>query len=630
MTEYTEDGIWPDLLRADGEFLEEHLFSLDEMVKKGGGSHYQKGAGPSAYAPENHYHSYTTLMVSRLMHDNPRVRCQSRRPGTQMDTAEAIRHGLNRWVKDVNLREVGQLLAYDFSYMWGMAMVRQIPNRHMGTTTERWIYNDDGSIRIEDQESLWPSVYRIPQHQVIMDARALTPMEAEYIGHIWFATPDDMIAEARRDTEAGWDMDLLESLKLTAGTEGGSAFMNDIDRSQPTLDDPRKEVEFATVWVPGYTFEDEEYSPDNGYHGALLTMGRNTSQNGSEFKLMKKPDPYYGPPSGPYQLFGAYKLPNKLYPLGPLVAVEGQIRELNRQAKSLSRSAERHKRIILFDEKHKKTALRLKKAQHDFFVGIPGFDKAKFAEAEIGGATDSQYKSVAYHQDRLNRISAMDEAQQGSVTGLGTATEHSIANEAASTRVAFLRQQFSDSISGVLKKVAWFLYHDDRVVFPLGEEAASDFGMEEPWFHGGDFDKGSGATYEDLELEIEAYSMQRADQESIRSQTQAGLMFLLETAPMRAQFPFLDWDRMDELAAQVYGMPDLAGLVDNDAALEMGPFEQGGQAQQPRLGRDVGGQEGYQLSFRAPPKQGAPGPQAMAASAPGGNAGMNMFAGAAG
>ena len=628
MTDYQDKALWPARLEADESYLDEHIYALENMVRGAAGPHYAKSAGPGTYQPENHYHSYTTLMVSRFMHDNPRVSCTTRRPGSQMATANGIRHGLNRWTRDVDLREVGQLLAYDFSYCFGMAMVRQIPNRHMGRTVERWIWSDDGAIRIESSKSLLPSVYRIPQPQCIIDSRALTTGEAEYMGHLWYGEVESVLAEARNNPESGWNVKQIEALATSAGSVGGSAAKSDPDRRDLTVSDsPKHEIEFATVWVPGY--EVEGYTPDEGYHGAFLTLARNTAEGGGRFTDVKEPEPYYGPPSGPYQIFGAYRLPNKLYPLGPLTAVEGQIRELNRQARALSRSAERHKRIILFDEKHKRTALKLKKAQHDFFVGIPGFDKAKFAEAEIGGATDSQYKAVAYHQDRLDRISALGEAQQGNVTGVGLATEHMIANEASNTRVAFLKQQFSNAMNKVLMKVAWFLYHDDRIVFPLGEEAADDMEMEEPWFHGGDFDKDSNATFEDLELEIEVYSMQRADQESIRSQTQAGMVWVIETAPMRASLPFLDWDRLDEMAARVYGMPDLAGLVDNKAAMEQGPFEEGGMALQPRLGRDVGTQEQWSLSFRTAPGSGQAKPRAQAAAAPAGNAGTSMFGGAA-
>lgn len=623
MTDYLDMGLWPDRLRADEEFRDDHLFSLDAMVGSAAGPHYSRKTLGS-YMPENHYHAYTSLMVPRLMHDNPRVRCTTRRPGSQMETAEAIRHGLNRWVRDVNLRNVGQQLAMDYCYTWGAAMVRQIPNRHMGKTTEKWIWGKDGAVRTEQTSSLWPSVYRIPQPQFILDSGALTPHQAEYMGHKWFATPDKVLAEAKRGGDDGWDVEALGELVGSAGSDGGSASTSDPERQDRARDPKKLELEFATVWVAELQLKESD-GPDAGYHGTLMTLARAQGRGPrGAWRTVKKPVPYYGPPSGPYEIFGAYYLPNKLYPLSALVAVEGQIRELNRQARALSRSAEKHKRVVLYDYRDQATAARLKRAQHDFFVGIPGFDKAKFAEAELGGATDSQYKATAYLMDRLQRISAMDEAQQGNVTGMGTATEHSIANEAAATRLGYLRQQFSSGMSGVLMKAAWWLYHDSQVIFPLGEEAADDFEMMDPWFHGGMDDE--DASFDDLELEIEAYSMQRTDQESLAARTQAGLTWIIETAMMRPQTPWVDWEKIDDLAAQVYDLPDLAGLVDNEAALMAGQFQDGGQEQQPRLSMDVGSQKSYSSSFSGGAKRAAPtGPQAQAQGLPGGNNGVQMI-----
>ena len=612
---------WPLVLNRDEQYMDSHLFSLEKMVQAAGGPHYERNAGPSAYTPENHYHSYTSLVVPRLFDDLPRVKCVTRRPGTQMEAAEAIRHGLNRWVRDSNFREATEELAYDFCYTWSFAMIRQVPNRHMGRTTERTLWDDEGNLRIQNDASLWPALYRIPQRQAIIDSRALTTGLAEYMGHIWYAEAKGLQAEAERGgEERGWDLQALKDIVQSSAPTGGAVERSDPNRESSQLASDNPELEMVTLWVPGMQV-DEKNTPDEGYNGGLLTLARAQGSKENKFKPVRSED-YYGPKTGPYVLFGAYKLPNRLLPLSPLIAVEGQIRELNRQARALSRSSERHKRVILFDERDKKTAMKLKSAQHDFFVGIPGFESTKYAEAEIGGATDAQYRAVAYHQDRLNRVSAMDEAQQGSVEGVGTATENQIAATAVETRQKFLRKQFANGITKALMKVAWYLYHDDRVVFPLGEEAAEDFGMIEPWFHGGLHDQGSDATFDDLELEIEAFSMQRSDEATVKAQAQEGINYILSTAQMRSQMPYIDWDKVDELAGQVYGLPDLSGLIDNEAAMQMAPFQEGSMAEQPRLQRDVGSSKQYGMSFR-PSSRTAPASlgQEMR-SLPGGNAGV--------
>lgn len=583
---------WSDELQSGKDNRDQHLEAMKEMVQAAHGPHYCRGE-VGRFLPENHYHSYTSLMVPRLIMDNPRVRCSTRRPGSQMAVAEAIRHGLNRWSRDTNIRNEGARVAVDYLYNWGWMMIRQIPTKNMRAEDE-WIWDKDGTFRVKG-ENLWPRAYRIAQDAVLVDPQAFHLDEARWIAHQWTTDVEDLRAEAKAHPDRGWNDKVLASL-------GARSEWTDTESRDPLnihdkkTDPERSRVVAYTVWVPELQLEGEP-GPDEGYHGTLLTLGhveggpdglRGTTQ------WLRKPRPYYGPPQGPYVPFGAYTLPNKLWPLSPLVAVEGQVRELNRHARAWSRSAERHKRIILYNEKDAKTAAKLKRAQHDFFVGIPGFDKAKFAEAEIGGATDAQYKAYAFLQDRLSRVSSMDDAQMGQATGAATATENTIADETSTTRMSFLKQQYSDAMGEVFRRVAWYMYHDDRVVFPLGEEAADDLGMEEPWFHGGVHEEDSDATFDDLELEIEPYSMERTDQAGVLQRTMAAANFIVSTAPLIPQLPYVAWDELYDLVGDAMNMPHTAELVDVEAGLAAEPFQQGSQPDQPRLERDVGAGYGGQ------------------------------------
>jgi len=600
---------WSARIKQDCEFRDDHLWSMDQMIAAGHGPHYSRRV-TATYMPFNHYYSYTSLMVGRLMYDNPRTRVTTRRPGTQKDVAEAIGHGLNRWVRDVNLRRVGQQLATDFCYSWGVAMVTREPNRWELQTDERTYFDKKGKVVPSIKKSMWPAVYRVPQPSFMVDSRALTLDSAEYMGHTWYANIADLMAEADGQPEKGWKREKLKRLQDGGAAPGGEAEHVDPLRKQAgDRDTEAEQVELLTLWVSGYAC-DEKKGRKQGYNGSLVTLAKAASgPKNYEWEEVKDPEPFYGPPTGPYVVFGAYTLPNRLWPLSPLVAVEAQIRAANRQARAVERSNERHKRVVLYNQRDAKTAALLKRAQHDFYVGIPGFEKDKFAQAELGGATETQYKGAMWAVDTLQRVSAMDDAQQGQVTGQGTATEHTIAADSTASRLALLRQQFGDAMSQVLRIVAYYLYHDTSIVFPLGDEAGEQVGMEEPWFHGGLHDPASDATFEDLELEIEAYSMQRMGQgEWGRAVDQAVAGYLMPSLQMRQLFPFVSWDKLDDMMAQRYGLPDLDGLVDNEAAMAQAPFEGPAPENQPRLDRDVGGYEG---AHAGRPKRVAPsGPMA--------------------
>ena len=133
------------------ELRDVHLSSMQEQVDKYCGPHYQSGI--SDYVPENHYYEYISLMVPRLVFDNPRVRVTSRRAGTQADVAEAIRHGLNRWVRDTDFRKLLSLVATDSLFNYGVMLISEDINQTLASHEQTEV----------SSRPMWPIVTRVPQ-----------------------------------------------------------------------------------------------------------------------------------------------------------------------------------------------------------------------------------------------------------------------------------------------------------------------------------------------------------------------------------------------------------------------------------------------------------------------------------
>jgi glycosidase len=93
-------------VKAAIEYRNRHLKSLNDQVQRFHGPHYKKDTYTVGedYAPENTYYEYVSLMIPKLIFDNPRVQVNSRKPGPVNDVATALRYGLNRWVRDCVLR----------------------------------------------------------------------------------------------------------------------------------------------------------------------------------------------------------------------------------------------------------------------------------------------------------------------------------------------------------------------------------------------------------------------------------------------------------------------------------------------------------------------------------------------
>lgn len=357
------------------------------------------------------------------------------------------------------------------------------------------------------------------------------------------------------DREEGWDK---EAIREAAASDSRR------DKGNQRLYPDRDEIVVYEVWCPDYEM-DESPGSDMGFHGTIITLAACQSPDGSSplGKFLRKPRPFYGPRTGPYSMFGVYKVPDSPIPLSPLLAVEAQISDLNEHVRAASNSMMKHKRIVGVNDP--RTAQLVKDTGHDYVAVVPFEDgRAMVQEFELGGQTEQQARWIATCRERADRALGMDEALRGAVSGAGTATEHTIASEAANTRIAYIKQAFTDSVTALLEKVAFYMYHDDRIVFPLGSEVAREMGMPpdaSPYFEGGGHDSEAGYGFEDLELEIEPYSMERASEGMAQKRAMETHSLILNTLPAMQQFPDYPWLDHFQKIGNAMNAPDLPDLV---------------------------------------------------------------------
>ena len=571
------------------EFREGRLTELEEQVHRFTGPAYAShDTSAGDYAPENTYYEYISLMIPRLVYDNPRVQVSSRRPGAQQDVAEALRHGLNRWCKDSHLRGTLVELATDMLLSWGVCIVRQEENKGVSLPQ---------SDPIKSATPSWPVIERLSQKRFFIDPQAQRWEDARFYGHVWRRDKDDLLELAKDNPDAGWNEDVIQ--QLSTGTADEQSERLPYEQGPDAVD--RKEIWCYEVWVPEIQL-DGEPGPEAGFHGTIYTIGLNQpigdEKDGKAF-FVREPRPFYGPRTGPYVIYGCYKVPDNAYPLSPLVAVQTQITDLNEHVLAASNSMMKHKRIVGVNDS--RTAQLVKNTQHDYVTVVPFEDgKALVQEFELGGQTEQQAIWINTCRQRADRVLGMDEALRGSVSGSGTATEHTIASEAANTRMAFIRQVFADSTVKLLSLVAYYMYHDDEIVFPLGEDAIKEMGMPEEVaiiFQGGGHDPDDGYTFDDLELDIEPYSMERASEGLAQKRALEMHQILINSLPTMAAFPDYPWREHFAKIGNAMNAPDMSELVTTSLlqrlAQDLMQMQQS-QAQpepmpsQPRMGKDVG------------------------------------------
>ena len=537
-------------VQAAAKFRDQHLKSLDEQVQRYRGPAWRKDGYNvgSDYAPENTYYEYVSLMIPKLIFDNPRVQVQSRKPGPANDVAVAMRYGLNRWVRDRVLRKRLVELATDMLFTFGVAVVKESFADEAGRAVSLPTKETQ-----DPSKPLWPVVERVCQKQFIIDPGCERPSDAIYMGHEFRRTRKDLLKMAK-ETE-GWD---VEAVREAAAAEPYRK------KGQSAQYPDRDEIVVYEIWVADMELP-ESPGAKMGFHGTILTLAACESAQGAQpiGKYLRKPRPYYGPRTGPYSIFGVYKVPDSPIPLSPLTAVESQINDLNQHVRAASNSMMKHKRIVGVNDP--RTAQLVKDTGHDYVAVVPFEDgRAMVQEFELGGQTEQQANWIATCRERADRALGMDEALRGAVSGAGTATEHTIASEAANTRIAYIKQAFSDSVTALLEKVAFYMYHDDRIVFPLGSEVGRQLGMPPdavPYFEGGGHDLEEGYTFEDLELEIEPYSMERASEGMAQKRAMEMHGMIMNTLPAMQQYPDYPWLDHFQKIGNAMNTPDLPELV---------------------------------------------------------------------
>lgn len=565
MLDTTPENLYEEIQAAE-KLRDTHLESYSDLVSQFVGSAYRDISDGATDTPENHVYEYLSLTVPRLVHDNPRVRVSSRRPVTQRMTAVAMEHGLNRWARDTVIRSPLMQVGYDMLLSFGALLTVEEP--------QPGFEPDDPDV------PHWPRCYRISPRRFFMDPLALSFDQARFIGHVWIRDKEDLIEEAKDDST--WNRDFIESVSDDVDIDNYRDTTG-VKNNTPT----RKEILGYEIWVPEVQ-HDDELGPMEGFNGTIYTISM-AQGTGDEIKVdyLREPRPYYGPPTGPYTVFGAYYVPDNAYPLSPLAATSGQSDDLNEHVIAARRAAAQYKRMVFVDAKNKKLQQDVASSPDNYVVPVENLDKDSIVPVELGGVTQQMITYIEMARERLDRNSGVQDAQRGVVTGDATATEVQIAEASGSLRFAYIRRQFVDAVNSAIRKVAWFMFHDDRVAFPIGIEAAEAMGQPEPWWVGGMQSMMTGERFEDLEMEVEAYSMERTNEALMQKRAMETLQIVTQSAPMMVQMPFLEWDSLLKMVGDAMNMPELGELINKEAMQQFMQAQQEAAAQQQQA--DVAG-----------------------------------------
>lgn len=548
-----------DLYRDAIRARDKTLSSLDHSV--------QRLVGPAwdaeEYDGEADNPEFETIAQTspRIVWDNPRVKCSTVRVGPPEKVAEAIQEGLNRLIVTTKLKAEAERVSVDFLLRYGVMMVVH------EAAPSGW-----SAPYGMDMVPRRPKAKRVSVRRYFEDPLATCKDEIRFRGHETIADWNDLVERAKENPDEQWNTEVLDLV-------GEDASLERVWRPERGPHAPKRgEIAYFEMYLDGYQIEGQP-GPDEGFNGAVFTMalGGGDEKTAMQMNYLREPYMLYCPPGGPYVRFGEYIVPDSETPLAGIVAAMAVLEERSRHGNALKRAAARRKQIGLADGLDATTSVAVQNANDGDFLVAPGFESAKAMQLELGGVTETAMVYKQYLDQKADRMLGANDAVIGNVTGVGTATENTIAAESASTRIGYVKRRFMDGMEEVLWIMAWYMYHDERVVFSLPREQQSPMpmipglqmgtsgpvatSMTEPWFMGGAPAPGSGYTFNDLEMRIEPYSMERTSEATLQAQGAFMAQVFPQVMNFLLQHPEVDAMAYLKLIGDSFNLPTLQGIV---------------------------------------------------------------------
>lgn len=477
----------------------------------------------SEYEPENHAYQWVTTTMPQKVFDNPGWMVSTRKAKYQAH-ARMIEEFLNRWNVANDFQQfLSDGPARDMDFAMGIALVK----------FKDW----KSGFKAEDGEEpfvrdLMPTVERVSPEAFIWDPGADCQEKAMYMGHRTVWDRDELMRVAGE--EEGWDKAAIEDACKYTGEE-------DIERARKMLGLDRDEVVTWEIWCRG--------------HGIVTLFDPACQRKTGKFPREKRD--FYGPECGPYALFRGEKVPEKFFPLPPLVAVQGQSKDFNAVSNAVTREIEAFKEFIVTNDQKLANKIATDDTLHVYHSATA---KAENLWAgKVGGLSNEMMAAFEFKRQRLDSNSGMTEAQRGQTQTGATATADTIANTAAQLRMSGVKRSVEIGVERIGYLVSWYAFHEAQVAMYMGEGPDG----EAVWFRGGPMDEDD--SFDNYDLSIKAYSMERPSEAQRATKVQFYTQVLPNLAMVMPQTPHVDWGFVLDQIGDSMGIPDLRLVVRGEA-----------------------------------------------------------------
>lgn len=560
MNIWSEDELWNQIREAE-HVRRDYMHKYESAVESYTGPAFRQDKSSSGEVLSNVYEAVGNALPRFAFH-RPKVRVSSNvaafhaRLSQPLTRQEAMEAALNQWAKANKIEKVTRCSAVDFKIFQAHVMVTR--ERYKGFVPE--------GIREMVGDVYHPKLYLLDPHDVFFDPLALNADQRRFTGHGEWKDIGAIISDAERSENAGWDMKVLREMRKEVDGKSRSSYATNRHVR-------RNDAYIRQVWVPEATLSGD-FGPHNGYHGAVYTLISRDAE--SVPRLARRPAPYYGPPSGPYNIWGAYPVSGTSYSLSSVMATRQISEKTEFVGKQLIEQAENYRRILSAKANNGRLVKQLKRARNNQVIEVNAEDLSKEVKELVLGGVDRQtieaFNIVSQLRDRLTGI---DSQQRGAADPNATATASMIANNSAEAIGSYEEQVFQEGWEDVLEKVAWYFHYDREAAIQLGAKASEKAGLSDEDDFWAIPDPG-GLPVEAMSVEIEPVSMSRGGDVQRRGAISEAVGGLLTLADASVKFPKMaDWEYMAKALVESLNLGKLASSVNfNDGAASMSPEEQ--------------------------------------------------------
>lgn len=507
----TTQDLWLEISAAIKE-TEEHVEACNDLERRITGRWFRKDLGEMEPEPENFGYALMSNLLPTLSTGHPGAKVEAARIIGHKVIAQAMEDGVQASIEDLDWNGIHDSVLVDFMTARGV--------------TVHWLAEDArfsrGTVR--------PMVRRVDKRHFFMDALAEDTINDQFRGHWYWVDLDDLQNDPRIKPEVLASLTPGEDVAITSQTRKG-AFNR---KSGSALG--RKRIKCFSVWI----------RQTNTIR--VLVEGILPQELYDEFQ-------WWGPPCGPYQLYDAYPVPGRPWPLSPMVAVEDQSRDLNIHARAMGRAAARRKSVGLVEATATDLGDKITDAEDGEILPVKGIT-GNYAVLELGTATDKTYQYVEYIRNRLDRISGLTATIQGSVGDANTATEAKIADDALGARIKYLKRQVMTATEQSLWKIGWFDFHTEGIIIPVNRRDPYSGEQVEGLFFGGPWPTDAGASWDDFQIKIRVNTMQ--EEFNARDNMVQYYTLWVQVMQMAPMMPYARWMNVLRDLADAFKVPNKA------------------------------------------------------------------------